>query len=295
MTESFMDRLNVSRPKALFLLVLTALLWSFGGLLIKLVNWNPMAIAGMRSSIAALLMLFLIRKPVFNFTFAQIAGALAYAGTVILFVFANKLTTAANAILLQYTAPVYVAFLGAWFLKERVRPSDWITIVMVLGGMVLFFFDDLKGGSLTGNILGVLSGLSFAVTILCLRSQKASTPLLTVFWGNVLTALIGLPFMFSAMPDASSWLGLLLLGVFQLGLSYIFYTIAIKKVSALEAILIPVIEPLLNPVFVLIFVGEIPGPWSLAGGAIVLVSITLRCVYSVLKPQKIEQPETEAM
>lgn len=291
MTGSFIDKFHVSRPKALLLLVVTAILWSFGGLLIKLINWNPLAIAGMRSVIAALLMLALIRKPSFRFTFAQIAGAIAYAGTVIMFVAATKLTTAANAILLQYTAPVYVAFLGAWFLKERVRPSDWATIVMVLGGMVLFFLDDLETGNLTGNILAILSGLSFAITILCLRSQKAATPLLTVFWGNVLTALIGIPFMFGSMPDVSGWLGLMLLGVFQLGLSYIFYTLAIKRVSALEAALIPVLEPLLNPVFVLIGMGEIPGPWSLSGGAIVLVSITLKCVYAVLKPPRYEPPE----
>lgn len=294
MKEAFIDKISVSRPKSLLLLVLTAILWSFGGLLIKLVDWNPMAIAGMRSAIAALMILALIRKLSFNFSFAQIAGTIAYAGTVIMFVWANKLTTAANAILLQYTAPIYVAILGAWLLKERVRPSDWATIAMVLGGMVLFFLDDLEAGSLLGNILAVLSGLSFAVTILCLRSQKAATPLLTVFWGNVLTAVIGLPFMFSSMPGASSWLGLLLLGIFQLGLSYIFYTIAIKKVTALEATLIPVIEPLLNPVFVLIGMGEIPGPWSLAGGAIVLVSVTLRCVYAVLKPQETVIEDTKA-
>jgi len=293
LTESFIDKFNVSRPKALVLLVLTAVLWSIGGLLIKLVNWNPLAIAGMRSAISALIMLAIIRRPVFNFSFAQIAGTISYTATVIMFVSSNKLTTAANAILLQYTAPIYVAFLGAWFLKERVRPSDWATIVMVLGGMVLFFFDDLEAGSLTGNILAVLSGLSFAITILCLRSQKASSPLQTVFWGNVLTALIGFPFMLNSVPDASSWLGLVLLGVFQLGLSYIFYTIAIKKVSALEATLIPVIEPLLNPVFVLIVMGEVPGPWSLAGGAIVLISITLRCVFSVLKPHQTAVPETK--
>jgi len=293
LTESFIDKFNVSRPKALLLLVLTAVLWSFAGLLIKLVNWNPLAIAGMRSAISALIMLALIRKPVFNFTFAQITGTIAYAGTVIMFVYANKLTTAANAILLQYTAPIYVAFLGAWFLKERVRPSDWATIVLVLGGMVLFFLDDLEVGGLTGNVLAIISGLSFAITILCLRSQRASSPLLTVFWGNVLTALIGFPFMFGSAPNAASWLGLLLLGVFQLGLSYIFFTIAIKKVSALEATLIPIIEPLLNPVFVLIIMGEIPGPWSIAGGIVILVSITLRCVYAILKPQQTAMPETK--
>ena len=288
MTQSTLDKINVSRSKAVILLLLTAFLWSFGGLLIKLVNWNPLAIAGTRSAIAALLMLAFIKKPVMNFSFSQIAGIIAYATTVILFVLANKLTTAANAILLQYTAPIYVAVLGILFLKEKVRASDWVTIAMVLGGMVLFFMDELDSGNILGNLAAIFSGFSFAAMIVCLRSQKSSSPLLTVFWGNVVTAVVSLPFMFGSMPGPSSWLGLALLGVFQLGLSYIFYTIAIKKVSALEGILIPVIEPILNPVFVLVVTGEAPGPWSLAGGVIVVAAITLRCVFAVLKPQQAE-------
>jgi len=288
MSEIYLDKFNVSRPKALTLLVLTAVLWSFGGLLIKLVDLSPLAIAGMRSAIASLLLLFFIRKPSLSFSRSQIIGAFAYAGTVILFVSANKMTTAANAILLQYTAPVFVAIFGIWFLKEKVKLFDWVTIILVISGMFLFFLDDLSGGGLIGNLLALLSGLCFATMIVCLRSQKDASPILTVFWGNILTALIGLPFMFKAMPSVSSWIGLILLGVFQLGLSYIFYTIAIKKVTAIEAVLIPVIEPILNPIFVLIVMGEIPGPWSIAGGAIVLVAITARCVKAVIRPSGTE-------
>lgn len=286
MSHTMLDKYNATRSQAIILLVLTAILWSFGGLLIKMVKWNPIAIAGMRSAISALLLLILIKKPTFKFTFSQIIGTIAYSATVILFVSANKLTTAANAILLQYTAPIFVAILGALFLKERVKISDWITIVIVSGGMVLFFLDDLASGNSLGNILAILSGLCFATMIICLREQKSSSPILTVFWGNVLTAVIGIPFMTGSMPDTTSWLVLVLLGVFQLGLSYILYTIAIKKVTALEGILIPIIEPILNPIFVLIFTGEIPGSWSLIGGIIVLVSITLRCVYSVISQRQ---------
>lgn len=275
------DRLEASRPVSLFLLAFTAVLWSFGGLLIKLVDWNPLAIAGARSLIAALMMLALIRRPRLPRTFAQVAGAVAYAGTVILFVLANKLTTAANAILLQYTAPIYVALLGAWFLKERVGKADWLTIFLVLGGMLLFFVDDLEAGGLAGNLIALFSGVCFAVTIVCLRSQKSSSPLETVFWGNALTAVIGIPFMSAPPQDGQSWLGLILLGIFQLGLSYILYTIAIKKVTALEGTLIPVIEPIMNPLLVFLALGESPGLWSIAGGSIVVVSITLRCVLSV--------------
>jgi Predicted permease, DMT superfamily len=285
MKQISLDKFDVTRPKAILLLIFTAILWSSGGLLIKLVNWNPLAIAGMRSAISALFILTLIRKPKLNFTFSQIAGAIAYSGTVILFVVANKMTTAANAILLQYTSPIFVAILGAVFLKERVKISDWITIASVSFGMVLFFMDDLAPGNFIGNILAIVSGLFFAIMAVCLRSQKSGSPVMTVFWGNALTAVIGIPFMFGSMPDTRSWVALVLLGVVQLGFAYVLYSIAIKKVSALESVLIPIIEPILNPTFVFLVTGEFPGPWSIVGGAIVLVSITIRCIYSVIRQQ----------
>ena len=117
-----------THTKAFLFLLLTAVLWSFGGLLIKSVSWNPMAIAGMRSAISIPLLLLVVRKDHFTFSFSQIAGACFYSATVILFVSANKLTTAANAIILQYTAPIYVAIFGIWLLKEKVRLHDWIVI-----------------------------------------------------------------------------------------------------------------------------------------------------------------------
>lgn len=275
--------LHGERYKAIALLVITAVLWSMGGLLIKLINWNPIAIAGVRSAIAALLILIVIRKPKITWSFNQIGGAIAYAGTVILFVMANKMTTAANAILLQYTAPVYVAIFGAWFLKEKVKWIDWVTIFFVIGGMLLFFIDRVSAGGLAGNIIAIISGIFFAGTAMFMRKQKNESPLESIFLGNVLTALICSPFMFGSMPDASSWAGLLILGIVQLGISYILYSIAIKNVTALEAVLVPVIEPILNPIWVLIVMGEKPGVWSLVGGFIVLFFITARCVIATLK------------
>src|SRR5512139_1930566 len=134
--------MGATKSRAIIYLVITALLWSSGGLLIKSVAWNSIAIAGTRSAIAALVILAFRRRMSFNWGFAQLGGALCYAGTVILFVAANKLTTAANAILLQYTAPIYVAILSYWFLKERITKMDILTIVAAFGGMVLFFLDD---------------------------------------------------------------------------------------------------------------------------------------------------------
>jgi drug/metabolite transporter (DMT)-like permease len=265
------------KTRAVLFLVIAAVLWSLGGLLIKLVTWNPIAIAGTRSAIAALVMLGFKRRMHFTLSPAQLGGALCYAATVILFVIANKWTTAANAILLQYTAPVYVALLSTWFLKERITRSDLITIFAALGGMILFFLDDLSRGGFWGNIIAILSGIAFAGTALCLRKQKDGSPLESLFIGNIIAFLIGLPFMMHSFPNAAGWLGLLVLGVFQLGFSYILYAEAIKHVTALEAILIPVIEPVLNPIWVFLLLKEKPGAWAVLGGIIVLLSITLRC------------------
>ncbi len=264
------------RTKAILFLVAASVLWSSGGILIKLVDWNPVAIAGSRSFIAAWIVLLYLRKPKFTWSKAQVGGAVAYAATVILFVAANKLTTSANAILLQYTAPVFVAILGIWILKEKTHWFDWTAIVFVFGGMALFFIDNVGGGSTLGNMLGVLSGFCLACLTIALRFQKHGSPIETALLGNVLTFLVAIPFMLGSVPDARSLFGIVLLGVFQLGFSYILYALAIKHVSALEAILIAVLEPLLNPVWVFIFAGEKPSFFALCGGAIVIVSVLTR-------------------
>ncbi len=269
------------RYRAILFLLLSAILWSSGGLFIKLVSWNPVAISGLRSFISALVLLAYVRHPHFTWSFPQIGGTIAYAVTVTLFVVATKLTTAANAILLQYTAPVYVAFLGSWILKERVLWFDWLYCMTVIGGMTLFFLDHLAPGSLLGNLCAILSGFSFAVFVLFMRKQKNESPVETVLLGNLLSGLVGLPFMFGSMPSAPSWLGLIFLGVVQLGLSYVLYSEAIKHVTALEAILIPGIEPILNPIWVFLMLGEKPGKWALVGGFVVLMSVTIRSLIAV--------------
>ncbi len=282
MNGILVDESRGEQYKAIGFLIVTAILWSSGGLLIKWISWNPMAIAGMRSAVAALVLLVALRRPRLTWSSAQIGGAIAYTVTVILFVLANKLTTAANAILLQYTSPIYVALFGAWFLGERATWLDWTTILVVIGGMGLFFLDDLTTGGFWGNVCAISSGVTFACFVLFMRKQKNDSPLESVFLGNIFTALIGFPFMFQTMPNASSWVGLLLSGMLQLGLSHVLYSVAIKHVTALEAILISVIEPILNPLWVLLVLGEAPGPWAFLGGFVVLVSVTIRYVVTAL-------------
>jgi drug/metabolite transporter (DMT)-like permease len=269
---------DANRKRALLLLIATAVLWSTGGLLIKSVDWNPLAISGMRSIIASVLILAYMRRPRFVWSSAQIGGAIAYAGTVILFVTATKLTTAANAILLQYTGPIWVAVFGKRFLGEKTTRLDWLMIGAVLIGMALFFLDGLSVGGLAGNIVAIGSGFAFGWFILFMRKQKDQSTLETPLLGNIIAAAIGIPFMFGGTPDLTGWAALVTLGVVQLGLSYILFAAAVKHASALDSILVPTIEPLLNPIWVFLLLGERPGPWALVGGVIVLVSVTARSV-----------------
>lgn len=269
--------------RGIVLLVITALLWSTGGLGIKWLNWNAMAIAGVRSGIAAIVIWAAFRRSALCWNWPLFSGGVACAVTMLSFVAATKLTTAANAILLQYSAPVYVAILGAVFLQEKPGLYDWLTIILVSGGMILFFQDQMSAGGIIGNMLAIASGISMAVMIVSMRRQKEGSPFASVLLGNVLTFLCGLPFMFSGSPGMTGWLVLVVLGCVQLGLSYILYSVAIKHVTALEAAIITMIEPILNPIWVFVLLGEGPGPWSLLGGGVILAAITMRYVVPALK------------
>lgn len=265
----------------------TALIWSSGGLAIKLVEWNPMAITGLRSCLAALTLAFLFRgKLSFRVSAIQIFAALGYAGLLISNVVATKLTTSANAILLAYTAPVYVALLAPWLLRERTRRSDWIFIAATVGGMVMFFLDRLSPTGLWGNIIAIGTGLSYAVFTLCMRAQKDASPVESVILGHLITFACGLPFMFEALPTTEGWIGIIYLGIFQQGVSLALYTWAIKRLGALEAILIMMLEPIFNPIWVALGYGELPGTWAVIGGIIVIGAVTLRGVGSALRVKR---------
>jgi drug/metabolite transporter (DMT)-like permease len=276
----------MQRQTAVLMLVGAALFWSTGGILIKWVDWHPLAISGMRSAIGAAVLFAVFRPRRFTWSWLQLGAAVAYAATVTLFVVANKTTTAANAILLQYTAPVHVALFGAWFLGEKPRRLDWIALTLVLGGMVLFFLEDLSMTGLWGNLAALASGLSFAWLALFLRRQKEGSPVEAILFGNLLAALIGLPFMLQSSPTDAGWLGLTLLGVFQVGLPYALFARAIREVTALEAMLIPTIEPVLNPLWVLLLLGEAPGRLALVGGAIILTAVTGRGLLPLLERRR---------
>ncbi|MDH8676739.1 DMT family transporter [Fusibacter bizertensis] len=270
---------------AIVCVVLASLLWSTGGLLIKMVSWHPIAISGMRSGISSLVMLILYfsvykrlpRRP----NKYVLMGAINYMFLVMLFVSANKLTTSANAILLQFTAPAWAMVIGAFFLKEKFSKKDVSTVIIVFLGMLLFFVGDLKSGSLIGNTLAVVSGISMALMIISLKRIQGRKPIEIVIWGNILTFFIAIPFYSGITLTSANIIGVLLLGVFQLGLSYIFFTKGIENVSVLEGILIPVLEPLLNPFWVFLGTGEKPSVFAFIGGVIVLSAVVYHSIIEV--------------
>jgi drug/metabolite transporter (DMT)-like permease len=260
--------------RAVIQLVAAACLWSLAGPMIKAVEWNPLAIAGVRSGLAAAMLAVIVRKKNFTWSLPQIGGGIAYATTVVLFVVANKMTTAANA-------PVWMALFGGWYLNERASRADWAMIGLLLGGMTLFFMDDLSIRATWGNVLAIISGCSWAWLGLFMRKQRGASPVESVFLGNILAAVIGLPFCLGSLPRsggsvALAALVLVCLGVFQLGLSYVLYSKAIRHVTAMEAILVTALEPILNPLMVLILFAERPGFWAAVGGSSVIVCVFIR-------------------
>lgn len=277
---------NPEHSRAVTLLLLAALLWSLGGVLMKLVSWPPLAVGGGRGLIAAVFLLALTgRQWKFRWTWMSLATAVTYTGCTLLFAAATKLTTAANAILLQYTAPAFVALFGAWILKEHPKRADWLTISVVFVGLAIFLYDGLRLNDLAGILLAVASGVSFALMIVLLRLQKDEAPLGSIVLGNFLAFVFGLPSILAApMPDTRSIVALVLLGTVQLGLAYLVYTRAIRHVTALEGSLIPVIEPVLNPIWVMLVIGEKPTALTMLGGAIVLGAAAWRAIASIKRP-----------
>ena len=271
------ETIFMSRKNAILMLLFAGVLWSLGGLLIKSIPWHPLAISGLRGGIAAIVIYAFSKDKKIIITYEKLLTACFYTLVVTLFVVANKLTTAGNAILLQYTAPVYVALFGYVFLGEKSTFIDWITILILLGGLTLFFFDDLNFDGYMGNFLAILSGMSFAALTILLRKQKDDNPSDSILLGNVLTLIISLPIIITETSyNMHSMVLILVLGIVQLGVPYIFYTIAIKHVTALDAIIFPVIEPILNPILVFFILGEALGPWAFLGGSLVLGSVVFR-------------------
>jgi drug/metabolite transporter (DMT)-like permease len=276
------------RRKALLFLVFAAVLWSTSGVLIKTMDWQPIAILSARSLFASLVFLFYLRRLPTRFNRWQLLGAAASTMTQFLFITSLQLTTAANAIFLQYTAPIYVVLLGYWFLREKPSRTDYVSMVIIFLGLLFFFGDKLSTDGLYGNLLAIISGVTSAVMMVSFRAQKNGAPEESFLLGSLVTAIVGLPFMLQETWTVNNWIVITFLGIFQIGLAFIFFTKAIKHIPALEANLIGTLEVILNPVWVFLFLGEGMGMFALIGGLIVLGGVILSAIGSAGAAKEVE-------
>jgi len=263
-----------------------AVLWSTGGLFIKVAPMPALAVAFGRAAVTSLFYLAVLRPKLSQ---ARFSTALSYALCIVTFVLATRLTSAANAIFLQYTGPAYVLVLSPFILGERLRSLDLACVALSLAGMSLFFVGggQIDRGQLTGNLLGAASGVFFALTVIFTRRDATTwgggdaMPSITL--GNLLAAAMTLPFVWTTLPAALSGRGLavlLYLGVVQVGVAYILFARGVRRVPAAEASLISMLEPVLNPVWVFFGTGERPGPWALLGGGLVVLAVLSRTLLS---------------
>lgn len=251
--------------------------------MIKLSSLDALALNSGRNLFTAMIILLYLRRPHFTFSLPQVGGALAGVFAQYFFVRATQLTSAASAILLQYSAPFFVAIFAIWYLRERPKAIDWVTMAIVPIGMMLFFADDLDGSSLTGNIYALASGIGLAWMVLFLRKQKDGSPLETILLSSLIIFAMGLPSLMRSQLNFTNWAIILYMGIFQLGLPFLLYGIIIKYLEAVEATLIQTLEPILNPLWVLAFYGEKPTFFALLGGAIVVFAVTMRALWNSSK------------
>lgn len=275
---------NKNKTKGVIEMLLCAALWSIGGIFIKLIPFNALAIVGIRSLIAAMTMLIYMLCGKFKFTFTKRAlrSGIYMCCLFVFFVVANKLTSAANAIVLQFTSPMFVLLFSAVYKKQRFSGYDIAAVALTMGGIALFFFDKLDGGHLLGNIIAMLAGVFVALIFISCGDSGKDEKMSGILMGHTLAAIVGVPFVFitHCSFDMISIVSLLALGIFQLGIPYILYSFAANSCSPLTCSLLGALEPILNPVWVFIFIGEAPGMYALIGAVIVVVTIS---VWGIIK------------
>jgi drug/metabolite transporter (DMT)-like permease len=272
------------RAGARMQVIFTAILFSTGGAAIKAVSLGAWSVAGFRSGIAALMLLAMLPEARRGWSGRTLLVGTVYGSTMLLFVLANKLTTAANTIYLQSTAPLYTLFLGPWLLKEPVRRRDLAFMAALAAGLAMFFAGsdsptDSAPAPFRGNLLAAICGVTWALSIVGLRwlGKKGDSPAAAVVTGNALTCCVALPFLLAApLPGTRDAALLAYLGIFQIGLAYVFLTRAVHHVPALEVSLLLLLEPVLNPVWAWLVHGEMPRGWSLAGCLVILVAMTVQ-------------------
>ena len=267
-----------TRGSPLLFILAAALLWGTGGLFIKWNTLTGLELSFCRSLFAMITVAILTRREGFGLNSVSAIASVLYAVLLVLFVLSTKATTAANAIFLQYTAPVYVLIFEPLIYKEKFRLRDLITVLVCLGGMALFFVGQLRPQDIEGNIMALASGLCFAFYFLLLRHPRARkvNRASSVIYGNLLAVITlawwGLPALLNL--NVHNALSVTYLGVVQLGIAYALFTEGMARgVRSLDAGIVCYIEPVLNPVWVFFVLGERPSRWALLGGAIIIFAV----------------------
>ena len=270
------------RKTAIIEMLICATLWSIAGIFIKLLPWNGFAVASLRSIIAGLTIAvyMFIKKYRLHVNRKILLVAVLSGSTYLCFSVANKLTTAANTIVLQFMSPVFVLLYSALFFGKKIQRKDVITVLLTLLGVTLCFIDGLKSGYLLGNFVAVAAGMFMAGMYVFIDDLDTEQRFSAAFLGQMFTAVVGFPWVIATKPvfTGETVLYILILGVFQLGISYILYVRASRYCPPLACCLLGVIEPLLNPVWVMIFDGEVPGITAFIGGIIVIATVTVWCM-----------------
>lgn len=273
---------NLSEHQKGIIYVFTAaLLWSSGGLFIKLISLSAMQLSFFRCSIAAITFAMIFKERIFRINKLSLINSIFYAIVLITFVIATKTTTAANAIFLQATAPIYVLIFEPIIGKTRYKRINIITVAVCIIGMILFFVGKLEPGHLEGNLVALISGITFAAFFLGMKKNNQQYQQSSIFYGNILVAIICIPFILSIETLKTSDLMMVsFLGIFQIAVAYAFFASGLKRIQAVEASIISMIEPVLNPVWVLIGYGEVPSFTAIVGGLIILGAIIVRSLIS---------------
>ena len=286
-------------PAPLLFVFAAALLWSTGGLFIKWNSLSGLELSFCRSFFAIFTVAYFTRHEGFGLNRITAVASVLYAVLLILFVLATKQTTAANAIFLQYTAPVYLLILEPIIYKEKFRSRDLITVLVCVGGMALFFVGQLRPQDVTGNIFALASGLCFAMYFLLLRHPRARevNRASSVIYGNILSVVITAPWGLAAIPNLNlhDFLSVTYLGVVQLGIAYTLFTVGMARgVRSLDAGIICYIEPVLNPVWVFLVLGERPSRWALLGGTIIIAAVIIHMILDARIKRKTSEPALDA-
>jgi drug/metabolite transporter, DME family len=273
---------NISEHnKGILAVFLTAILWSSGGLFIKLISLDSMELSFFRCAIAAVVFALMFRKRILKLNRLALLNSFAYAAVLILFVIATKTTTAANAIFLQSTAPIYVLIFEPLLTKTKWERINIITIVVCFLGMILFFMGDLTPGDIKGNIAALLAGVAFAAFFLGMKKNEPQYGESSIFYGNVIVALICIPFITDMNSISLQDFAMVsFLGVFQIAFAYALFSYGLKRIIAVEASIISMFEPVLNPIWVFIGYGEVPSFYAIIGGIIIMTAITVRTLIS---------------